>query len=288
MKSLRFAFLTLAILGCKNSGGGSSPDMAMATLGPPPTLAMSCADQRADVYNLPGNLGAMDDSHRGEIFHCAVSESMTALKLNTMATAYGYAGPSLPSGAWTFRIAYRTERLKPATGAAPEGDSAAVLLVPDKPLAGAPLVVFAHGSVGIAPRCAPSRLDLTMLPAHPTDADFPVNIYALAGYGYTVIMPDYAGFSYAQPPGYFVAEDEAHSVLDATPRRRQDPAVAARQGRHRRPLAGRARRAGGARLRQELRPGRHAGRRRHLCAVLDLDGDLGRHHHRHRQLHHRP
>ena len=47
-------------------------------------------------------------------------------------------------------------------------------------------------------------------------SDFPASIYKLAGYGYTVIAPDYAGYSYGQPPGYFNAEDEAHSILDAT------------------------------------------------------------------------
>ena len=74
-------------------------------------------------------------------------------------------------------------------------------------------MVLAHGSVGIAPTCAPSLLDLS---ARGAGQDFPVNIYKLAGYGYTVIAPDYAGFSYGQPPGYFNAEDEAHAVLDAT------------------------------------------------------------------------
>jgi pimeloyl-ACP methyl ester carboxylesterase len=42
-------------------------------------------------------------------------------------------------------------------------------------------------------------------------------VIPLAAYGYTVIIPDYAGYSYGQaPPGYFNAEDEAHAVLDAT------------------------------------------------------------------------
>ena len=86
-------------------------------------------------------------------------------------------------------------------------------MIPEKPIAGAPLIVWAHGSVGVAASCAPSMLDLS---GAVQDQDFPVNIYKLAGYGYTVIAPDYSGFSYGQPPGYFNAEDEAHSVLDAT------------------------------------------------------------------------
>jgi acetyl esterase/lipase len=73
--------------------------------------------------------------------------------------------------------------------------------------------VFGHGSVGIAPKCAPTHLDLS---ASPDDQDFPPALLRLAGAGYTVISPDYSGFSYDQTPGYFNAEDEAHAILDAT------------------------------------------------------------------------
>ncbi|HEX9102206.1 MAG TPA: alpha/beta fold hydrolase, partial [Polyangia bacterium] len=146
--------------------------------------------------------------------------SLTAAKVNAQLTAYNQTSPNampvanVTSGFWTYRVAYRTLRNTPATGSPAEGDTAAYLLVPEKPIAGAPLVVFAHGSVGIAPKCAPSLLDLSS-PAQ--DQDFPVNLMRLASYGYTVIAPDYAGFQYGQsPPGYFNAEDEAHSVLDAT------------------------------------------------------------------------
>ena len=41
-------------------------------------------------------------------------------------------------------------------------------------------------------------------------------LYRLAGYGFTVIATDYSGFIPGQDPGYFNAEDEAHSMLDAT------------------------------------------------------------------------
>jgi pimeloyl-ACP methyl ester carboxylesterase len=112
-------------------------------------------------------------------------------------------------------VAYRSLRNTPTGGGTPvEGDSVAILAIPEHPLAGAPLVVFAHGSVGIAPKCAPSLLDLSG-PA--SDQDYPISIMRLAGYGFTVIAPDYAGYSYNQAPvGYFNAEDEGHGVLDAT------------------------------------------------------------------------
>jgi pimeloyl-ACP methyl ester carboxylesterase len=214
MKSLAYGLLACFAIGCSDGSSNGSPDMATPTLGPAPMLAMACADQAADVYTLPTGLPAMDDTHRGDVFHCAVSESLTAELVNSRAQAYGYAGPTLASGFWTYRIGYRTLRNTPeAGGTAPEGDTAAVVAVPEKPLAGAPLVVFAHGSVGIASGCAPSKFDLSSPMA---DQDFPANMYELAGAGYTVIMPDYSGFAYGQAPGYFNAEDEAHAVLDAT------------------------------------------------------------------------
>jgi pimeloyl-ACP methyl ester carboxylesterase len=224
MKSIVFAFVPLLAFGCGNgSSNNSGPDMAMAptTLGTPPALAMPCADQLADVYNLPAGLPAMDMTHRGDVFRCAVSVSMTAKKVNDQLAAYNAMWPNaeavnVTSGFWTWRVSYRTLRNTPTSGGGTpaEGDTAAVLLVPEKPLAGAPLVVFAHGSVGIAPKCAPSLLDLS---APAQDQDYPVNMMRLASYGYTVIAPDYSGFQFNQsPPGYFNAEDEAHSVLDAT------------------------------------------------------------------------
>ena len=217
MKSLIFALLPLLPFGCGGTNNSSGPDMAMAptTLGTAPALAIACSDKPADVYNLPAGLPAMDMTHRGDVFHCAVSESLTAAKVNSQLVAYNSSAANVTSGFWTYRVAYRTLRNTPKAGATPaEGDTAAFLVVPEKPLPGAPLVVWAHGSVGIAPKCAPTMLDLS---APMQDQDYPVSISKLAGYGYTVIAPDYSGFSYGQsPPGYFNAEDEAHSVLDAT------------------------------------------------------------------------
>ena len=209
-------------MGCGGSGnkGGQDaapapPDMSLG-LGPAPALAVGCTDSAGDLYTLP-TLAPYTSANRGDVFHCNVSESLNADAVNTLAKSYQYLGPELPSGFWTWRIAYRTERATPPGATAPvEGDTPAVLVIPEKPLPGAPLVVFAHGSVGIAPGCGPSTWDLTTTPDQTNEHDFPVNIYALAGYGYTVIMPDYPGFAYGQPPGYFSAADEAHAVLDAT------------------------------------------------------------------------
>jgi hypothetical protein len=205
MKSISLPLLPLFLFGCGGGSTSSTPDMAMAptTLGPAPPLAIACSDNATDVYTVPPGLPTMDMTHRGDIFHCAVTESMTAAKVNSQLGAYsmapvtgltaGLAEPAnATSGFWTYRVAFRTLRNTPTGGGMPvEGDSAAFLAIPEKPLAGSPLVVWSHGSVGVASKCAPTMLDLT---APATDQDYPVSIMRLAGYGYTVIAPDYSGF----------------------------------------------------------------------------------------------
>ena len=222
MKSIILACAPLVAFGCGNGTNNNSSDMAMEPmLGPAPALAIPCTQSVADVVqNLPAGLPAMDLSHRGDVFGCATAESMTAAQVNAQLVGYNVGYPNaqpvnVPSGFWTYRIAYRTLRNTPKGGGMPaEGDTAAYLIVPEKPIAGAPLVVFGHGSIGIAPKCAPTIHELA---GSALDEDYPVNLMRLASYGYTVIAPDYAGFSYGQmPPGYFNAEDEAHSILDAT------------------------------------------------------------------------
>jgi pimeloyl-ACP methyl ester carboxylesterase len=226
MGKLTCCAVVLTISAC-GGGGGSTPDAShdsappidapVETLGPAPALAIACSDSAADVYTLPTGLPAMDDSHRGDVFRCATTESLSQYKVNAQIAAYNVGYPIAEAGAatsgfWTYRIAFRSER-NTVNSARAEGDTAAYLLVPEKPLAGAPLVVFGHGSVGIAAKCAPTHLDLA---GAVDDQDFPPALLRLAGAGYTVISPDYNGFSYNQPPGYFIAEDEAHAILDAT------------------------------------------------------------------------
>ena len=148
------------------------------------------------------------------MIRCGYDRYLSAAAINAAMTSYGYQGPPLPSGAWLFRIAYRTERIAPAGATtAPGGISSGILLVPDTPQPGGPLVVFAHASVGIGPPCAPSTYDLL---GAATGDDHRGAVLGLAGYGWLTLVPDYAGFGYGEAPGWSVAEDEAHSVLDAT------------------------------------------------------------------------
>src|SRR6476646_4143826 len=124
MKSLGFALLPLVALGCGNgSNNNSMPDMAMVptTLGTAPALAIACTDKAADVYTLPTGLPAMDMTHRGDVFHCAVTESLTAGKVNSQLMGYDATFPnaqvgSVTSGFWTYRVGYRTLRNTPKTG----------------------------------------------------------------------------------------------------------------------------------------------------------------------------
>ena len=206
------AYVLLAF-GCKSSSPVMPPDMAMR---PTPTLLQACRDAVADVYSAPAGLPPFDASHRGDVVRCGFDKYIPAATLNAQMSAYGYLGAPLPSGAWLFRLAYRTERIAPAgSSTVPEGISSAVLLIPDQPRApgSAPLVVFAHASVGIAPSCAPSLLDLVGMVA---GDDHRGAVLGLAGYGWTVMVPDYAGFGFGEAPGWSVAEDEAHGVLDST------------------------------------------------------------------------
>lgn len=213
-------FLSLLVLACGDDQPATqdaSPDAVDYTIGEHPQLAMPCADAVADVYTLPSGLAAMDDSRRGDVFRCAKTEKLTVPEIKTQIDEYSKGYPNatpgiVQSGFWTYRIAYRTTR-NTVNNARAEGDSAATLIIPAKPIEGAPLVVAGHGSVGFAEKCAPTRLDLS---GPVQDQDYPPMLYRLASYGYIVIAPDYSGFSYGQTPGYFNAEDEAHAILDAT------------------------------------------------------------------------
>jgi dipeptidyl aminopeptidase/acylaminoacyl peptidase len=76
--------------------------------------------------------------------------------------------------------------------------------VEDAPL---PVVVWAHGTTGIAPGCAPSVLDdpFACVPAFPD----------LLSEGWAMVAPDYAGLGTAGGHLYLVGEDAGRAVLDA-------------------------------------------------------------------------
>jgi pimeloyl-ACP methyl ester carboxylesterase len=215
MQKFRFVATALLVGAC----GGSSSTPPDATppdaAAPMVTLGVTCTDTTDGVYAaVPTTLPPFDATHRGDVFRCARDRWIDAASLDAAARKAGYAGPALTSGATIFRIAYRTERATEGT-AVIEGHTAGLLLVPDQPRATGALIVYAHPSVGIAPGCAPSHIDIG---ANAADGWEPLRapMLGMVGSGWTVIAPDYAGFSYGEPPGFASSDDEGRSILDAT------------------------------------------------------------------------
>jgi len=79
----------------------------------------------------------------------------------------------------------------------------------DAPTDGHPLVVWAHGTTGIANSCAPS--------SQPNRYINTSAVNQLLGAGYAVMVPDYEGFGTEQIHPYYVRKSHANSILDAIP-----------------------------------------------------------------------
>ncbi len=211
------AVLTILVVGatvsCGDSEDGTTPEQK--AYDPAALIAAACSDTPEGVYEMPSGLAPFDTSRRGEVVRCAKVGAVSAAELHQAAATLGYEGAAFESGAIVYRIAYRTERVA-ASPDAKDGISSALVMIPDKPRAQGPhpLVVAAHGSVGVADKCAPSRGELAT-PGSVHD-DFRSVVLPLAGHGWVVIAPDYAGFGYGSTTGWMLAEDEAHSLLDAT------------------------------------------------------------------------
>lgn len=88
--------------------------------------------------------------------------------------------------------------------------------VPRDVASGAPVVGYAHGTTGIARRCAPSERGT------PTPTDGGAVQSALAQ-GWVVVAPDYSGLGSDGPHGYLVGKEAAHDLLDALRAVRQVP-----------------------------------------------------------------
>jgi alpha-beta hydrolase superfamily lysophospholipase len=74
------------------------------------------------------------------------------------------------------------------------------------PSGGRPVISWAHGTHGIADKCAPSRTAdmVSLLPS----------IGKLVAQGYVVVATDYEGLGTPGPHPYLVGQSEAHGVLD--------------------------------------------------------------------------
>lgn len=194
----------VALVGC------ASKLVDIPTSDRPVTLRSPCEDSVEAVYTEPMGLEAYDASHRGEVVHCAVDRTLSVKQIEEALADAHVVDAEVNSAVRGFRIMYRTDRLL-----GHEGLTGALLLLPDPLIrVGAPLLVFGHGGVGDSPDGAFSKSDPTRSDSiNRVDA---VAALTLASRGFPLIAPDYPGFIEGGTPGNFIAEDEAHSLLDAT------------------------------------------------------------------------
>ncbi len=110
-------------------------------------------------------------------------------------------GGDVPPGARAWDLLYLSE----GVGAQPVAVSG-VLYAPGGPAPhdGRPVLSWAHGTTGVADRCAPSRAGV----------DVP-GLSALLDAGYVVTATDYEGLGTPGPHPYLVGASEGRSVLDA-------------------------------------------------------------------------
>jgi hypothetical protein len=81
------------------------------------------------------------------------------------------------------------------------------------PKGGYPIVSWAHGTVGCADSCAPSR-DTKESPAHPYNKYPHATLNAFLDKGWAVLMTDYEGLGTEPRHPYLLGESEAHGILD--------------------------------------------------------------------------
>jgi uncharacterized membrane protein HdeD (DUF308 family)/acetyl esterase/lipase len=112
---------------------------------------------------------------------------------------------TLPPGAAVKRILYTTTDAHGVPVAA-----SGLVIIPDAtPFAPMPIVLWNHGTTGVARGCAPSLRD-----ASATRWAIPALDSAIA-HGWIVVAPDYAGQGAPGVFPYLIGRGEAHSALDA-------------------------------------------------------------------------
>lgn len=111
----------------------------------------------------------------------------------------------LPTGARGWRILYATTR----SDGVPATASGLVVVADDDPAAPRPVIAWAHGTTGVARRCAPS------LAAEPLAAGAMPAAQQVLANGWAIVATDYLGLGTAGPHPYLVGEPSARAVLDA-------------------------------------------------------------------------
>lgn len=196
------AVVLLAACSTKSVAQSSPTDAGVEA--PADPIALACVDAIEDVYRKRSALAPFDATRRGEIVRCAFEKAVSREELAAWLPGIG-ADVTATTGIRVYRIAYRTERI-----GGREGTSAAVVFVPTTMGTRHPVVVSAHGSVGLGDACAPSRAPVLTR----AQEDHVVGL-ALAAQGIPTIDPDYAGYAFDPPHAWLSSEEEGHSVLDA-------------------------------------------------------------------------
>lgn len=124
--------------------------------------------------------------------------------------------PDAPAGAQAWRIRYWTTDQ--------DGQAHEVTGLVAAPREAAParprrVIAWAHGTTGVAEKCAPS--------AYPESFEATPALDSMIAEGYVVVAPDYPGLGSPTPHPYLVGRDTAHSVLDAVRAARAIPGAAA-------------------------------------------------------------
>ncbi|MDP9006402.1 MAG: lipase family protein [Actinomycetota bacterium] len=175
----RAAVVAVVVVVAACSSGGEARDEPSPEVAEPPEVGVG--ELSSDVRSVP------DPPPRGE------PGALVALAPRT--------GPDVPAGAQAWDVLYLSEGIKEepvvVSGVvfAPGGP------VPDEPR---PVVSWAHGSVGVADVCAPSR----------TGVQVP-DLAELLDAGYVVAATDYEGLGTPGAHPYLVGVSEGRGVLDA-------------------------------------------------------------------------
>jgi len=108
------------------------------------------------------------------------------------------------AGATTYRVLYKSTGFDKRPTAV-----SGLVLVPRGIVPPKGIVAYAHGTVGVAPNCAPSLAKPSVNPL------FFEGGAALLAAGFAIAAPDYQGLGTAGPHPYLVGESEARDTLDA-------------------------------------------------------------------------
>ncbi len=120
-----------------------------------------------------------------------------------------FTGYDLPPGTQAMRILYRS---RDADGQ--DVVSSGVVLTPagTAPRGGWPVIVWAHGTSGVARQCAPSAMK---------DLYYNAELTGMVQAGYAVVAVDYHGLGTAGPHQYMASRAQAEDVVDAVPAARK-------------------------------------------------------------------